>query len=162
MQQTEQTIPYSEGFPVSVLMEYPRKIGDEQDQGEVIGLVAGAAPEQPDQPVLVRSGERSEQYLWRGFRLPLYRDDAESYYMNLMGEQPRVFVLCRGRSGRLRPFRVTLSYDEAASYMEVDEPVFSLPMPPEVYRWLEGYVLEHYVPERKKKRKRDDWKQVRR
>jgi hypothetical protein len=62
----------------------------------------------------------------------------------------------------LRPFQVTLSYDEAASYMEVDEPVFSLPMPPEVYRWLEGYVLEHYVPERKKKRKRDDWKQVRR
>ena len=55
-----------------------------------------------------------------------------------------------------------LSYDEATSYMEVDEPVFSLPMPPEVYRWLEAYVLEHYVPERKKKRKRDDWKQVRR
>lgn len=162
MQQTPQTIAYTEGFPVSVLMEYPREIDDDQDRGEVIGLVAGIAPEQSGQSALVRTGAHSEQYLWRGFRLLLYRDDAESYYMNLMGEQPRVFVLCRGRAGRLRPFRVTLSYDEAASYLEVDEPVFSLPMPREIYRWLEGYVLEHYVPERKKKRKRDDWKQARR
>lgn len=160
MQET-QAISFSEGFPVSVLMEYPRECDDELDVGEAVGLVAGAMPEQADQPALVRTDERSEQYLWRGFQLVLHRDDAESYYLNLMGDQPRVFVLCRGEGGRLRPYHATLSYGEAASYMEVDEPVFSLSMPPEVYRWLEAYVIENYVPERKKKRRRESWKQDR-
>jgi len=27
-----------------------------------------------------------------------------------------------------------------------------------VYRWAEKFVLEHYVPEKKKKRKRENWK----
>jgi hypothetical protein len=53
---------------------------------------------------------------------------------------------------------VTLSYDEAAAYTEVEEEVFAVPMPPEVYRWVENYVLEHYVPEKRRKRKRVDWK----
>jgi hypothetical protein len=42
--------------------------------------------------------------------------------------------------------------------MEVEEDVFSVPMPAEIYRWVENFVLQHYVPERRKKRKREDWK----
>jgi hypothetical protein len=54
---------------------------------------------------------------------------------------------------------LTLSYDAAAAYMEVDELVSRVAMPAEVYRWAESFVMQHYVPERKKKRRRDDWKQ---
>jgi hypothetical protein len=54
---------------------------------------------------------------------------------------------------------VTASYGEAASYSEVDENVYAVPIPPEIYLWIEAYVLEHYVPEKRRKRKRDDWKQ---
>jgi hypothetical protein len=127
----------------------------------VIGVVAGAGREN-DGPrrILVHSGPGGKQYLWTGFRLKAHRDDAESYYFNLVSDHPSVFVVCRpGGDGRLRPSLVSVSYDEASSYLEVDEQVTRLPMPPEIYRWLESFVLRHYLPERKKKRRRDDWKQ---
>jgi hypothetical protein len=69
-------------------------------------------------------------------------------------------VVCREEDGeRPEPALVTASYGEAASYSEVDENVYAVPIPPEIYLWIEAYVLEHYVPEKRRKRKRDDWKQ---
>jgi hypothetical protein len=32
-------------------------------------------------------------------------------------------------------------------------------MPAELYRWAERFVLEHYFPEKHRKRKRDNWKE---
>ena len=43
--------------------------------------------------------------------------------------------------------------------MESDEAVESVAMPVELYRFVEQFVLEHYLPEKKKKRKRDNWKE---
>ena len=57
----------------------------------------------------------------------------------------------------LHPLLVTLSYDEMASYIEVDAPVFDLPIPPPVYEWVEAWVLENYQPEQRKKRTRQKW-----
>ena len=108
---------------------------------------------------LIHSDADSEQFLWTGFAINLHTDAAESYYFNLMGEKPSVFVVCRLEHGRLQPFLVTCSYDEADAYMEVDESVSAVAMPPEIYRWCEAFVLAHYVPEKKRKRKRDNWKQ---
>ena len=62
-------------------------------------------------------------------------------------------------NGPLRPLIVTLSYDEAASYLESDDIVESVAMPAELYRWVENFVLEHYLPQKKKKRKRENWKE---
>lgn len=149
-------------FPVSVMMVFCAPGGKPWDTGhwDVAGVVAGeslAADEGASNPVHADSGD--QRTLWPGFRLELYRDDAAGYYHNLMGTEPRVFVVCReAAAGRLEPAMVTLSYDEAAAYTEVEEEVFAVPMPPEIYRWAERFVLEHYVPERKKKRKREDWK----
>ena len=42
--------------------------------------------------------------------------------------------------------------------METDEIVESVGMPAELYRWVERFVLQHYVPEKRRKRKRDNWK----
>ena len=43
--------------------------------------------------------------------------------------------------------------------METDEIVETVAMPPELYRWAEHFVLKHYVPEKHKKRKRENWKE---
>jgi hypothetical protein len=59
-----------------------------------------------------------------------------------------------------RPFLVSLSFDEANAYLETDDvDVFPVAMPPELYRWIEAFVLAHYVPEPRRKRKRDDWRE---
>ena len=78
-----------------------------------------------------------------------------------MSDNPQAFVICRNEeevNDQIQPFLVTLSSDEANSYMEVDELVYSVKMPAELYRWVEQFVLEYYIPVKKKKRKRINWK----
>ena len=149
-------------IPVAVILAYPRRSHSDAEPraGEVVGVVtrspsakAGIRKQQ-----LIHSDADSYQFLWTGFAITLHTDAAESYYFNLMGEKPSVFVVCRLEQGQLQPFLVTCNYDEADSYMEVDESVAAVAMPPEIYRSCEAFVLAHYIPEKKRKRKRDDWK----
>jgi len=97
-----------------------------------------------------------EQYLWSGLPLSLYADECESYYYNLMADNPLIFVISRTNEvlNQPEPFVVTASFDEANAYQESDDQVFSAAMAPDIYRWIEGFVLENYVPEKKYKRKR--------
>ena len=150
-------------FLISVLLQV-RATPDnpwQSESWEIGGIVvrqenAAALPSR--QTLRETTDERT--YLYNGFSVELYRDDAESYYHNLMAEKPSAFVQCsRDENGALIPQSVTLSYAEANSYMEVDDDVFAVAMPPELYRWVERFVLENYVPEKKKKRKRENWKQ---
>ena len=105
------------------------------------------------------------QYSWRGYDVALYLDDIESYHFNLEGESLWIFVIgeyadAEDEAGEIVPLLVTLSYDEAASYMETDSLVFNLPIPGEIQLWVERYVLDHYRPVEKKKRKRQRWQQA--
>ena len=38
--------------------------------------------------------DSSEQFLFEGYCIELFADDAESYYANLTARQPGVFVVC--------------------------------------------------------------------
>lgn len=107
----------------------------------------------------IYGGEQSRQYLWSGLTLTLYRDAAESYWYNLVGENPSLYVIC-GRRGEheLAPLRVTVNYDEAAAHMETDTKVLSTRLPPQIYQWLESYVLNNYTPREPDKRQRKQWK----
>jgi hypothetical protein len=128
---------------------------------DIVGVAAGAAVAQGDGPMLVATDESgTEHYLWPGFKVSLFADEAESYYHNLMAEKASCYVVVReAESGeRPQPFLVTLSFDEAHAYLEGDDSVHAVPMPPELYRWAEAFVLAHYVPEQRKKRKRQNWK----
>jgi hypothetical protein len=159
--------PLPNTFPVAVLLRFqetpdnPWQDGSWSVEGVVVteagaGSGSGRSEQEP-----VHSSAGSRLYLSGGFQLELYPDDAESYYQNLMAERPAAFVLCdRLEDGRIQPRHVTLSYAEGSSFMEMEEEVYSVPLAPELHRWLEQYVLEHYVPEKKKKRKRDDWKET--
>ncbi len=88
----------------------------------------------------------------------LHKDEVQSYYHNLMAENPKVFVISNcGEAGVPQPFLVSASFDEAHAYLEAEGEVEALPMPPEICRWIEGFVVSHYIPERKIKRKRRNW-----
>jgi hypothetical protein len=151
-------------YPVAVLVEFQVIHGNRWIDGRwaVTGVVAGERlADDGIHRKLVHSSEAGQQYLWTGLRIELHPDDTESYYCNLMSDNPGVFVICSEEQGEpLQPGIVTLSYGEATSYMETDQRVERVAMPAELYRCLEQYVLANYVPEKKKKRKRDDWKET--
>lgn len=148
-------------FPVSVILQQQQLTRGPWTfpSWTVVGVVAGeriAGDELECQ--LIRAEDGKEQLLWRGLVVRLYRDAAESYWYNLVGRQPSLFVMCReDEEHGLRPCHVSANYDEAGAYMEADEQVFSTPLPPEVYLWIEQFVVEHARPQAPKKRKRKNW-----
>ena len=106
----------------------------------------------------IREDEDEAQYLWSGLPLELYRDEAEAYWYNLTSEKPSLFVICHeSPDGELTPFRVTADRDAASVCLESEDQVFSVPVPPEIYQSLEQFVVQHYVPKERKKRKRKNW-----
>ena len=150
--------------PVAVLVEYQLVHDNRWIDGRwvVTGVVASKQPAAAGlQRRLVHSGDEAQQYLWTGLSIELHKDDAESFYCNLMSDNPSVFVICdEEQDEALQPSIVTLSYAEATTYMENEQRVERVEMPAELYRWLEQYVLANYVPEKRKKRKRVDWKET--
>lgn len=151
-------------FPVSVILQRrPFQHGPwSLPRWELVGVVAGEAiaGEGGISRRVIRSDEHSEQYLWTGFKVELHKDSAESYWYNLVGKTPSLFVICRSdpeNESELLPYAVSANHDEAGAHMEADDTVFSAPMPPEVYQWLERYVVANYVPQEPHKRKRKRW-----
>ena len=121
----------------------------------VLGVVAGESLAAPEPGfTVVREEGHLQQRLWRGLELWLYPDSAESYWYNLTAEKPALFVVCRDDEGEFRPVVVTANHDEAAAYGEVDDLVYTVDIPPEVHQRLERYVVDHYRPEPRKKRRR--------
>jgi hypothetical protein len=100
--------------------------------------------------VLVDEGGTT-QWLYPGFDIDLRRDEADGYYMNVSTQQPSVFVLWRMEAALAVPQFVTVSYAEAARWMDAGERVDLVPMPHAMYEWVGGYVERNYRPEPKKK-----------
>ncbi len=152
----------SPSYTVAVVMERRRKSGGRwsRDHWQALGIVmndgkgaSGAGG------TLIRQDAEREQYLYRGFSLALHRDEAESYYYNLLSERPGVFIICREDpvDNRVVPVLTRISHYEAEAYLEAGDEVHAVPMPPEIYRWVERFVLDRYQPEIKKARKRENW-----
>ena len=110
-------------------------------------------------PIYARDGEA--QFLWSGLTLVLHRDLAEDYWYNLTGENPSLYVICHeSPEGELTPFRVTADHDSAAVCLESDDQVFAVAIPPEIYQHLEQFVVKHFVPRERQKRKRKNWSET--
>lgn len=129
---------------------------------DVAGVVSVAPETEDGFRMITDSGDR-QQYLYTSLVVLLHKDECESYYHNMKSPQPGCFVVARRSSDdeneAPEPFLITLSFDAAHSYQEGDDLVYAVPIPPELYQWSEAYVIEHYAPEKRKKRKRTDWKQ---
>lgn len=114
-------------------------------------------PDEGDEPVVGRvvfSDEQATHYIYSGFSLELHRDEAENYFLNIGGTDPKVFVMWRLEDDVAKPYEVSVSFGEAARWMDSGESVDGVAMPPDIARWVSDYVVRHYVPDVKKPKKR--------
>jgi hypothetical protein len=156
------TKPTDTEFPVSVVMERREKRRDRWQfvEWKAVGVLTGQEHlADTSRQVTIHEDGDCRRVLWTNFRVKLVKDGAESYWSNLMAEYPSLFVVCRRDEGcdEPEPFLVTANYDEIIGYQEVDDDVYRIPLPADIYQWLERYVVTNYVPQQKKKRKRADW-----
>ena len=149
-------------FPVAVILEkylIERKFWS-LPEWRLFGIVAGqnvAGGELDCRQV--RNEPGAEQYLWRGLQLRLHIDGCESYWLNLIAEIPVLYLVCEDESedGLLHPLLITADCDEASAYLEGEGRVLQAPMPSEIYKAIESFVLQNYHPEPMQKRKRKRW-----
>lgn len=145
-------------FPVAVIIE---KIRLENrwvsEKWEAIGVVPDFEAAAVDRPArLIFEDENRARYLAGHFPLELFRDEVDNYHLNLTSPEPRVFVMWRIEDDFARPTEVSLSYGEAARWLDSGEQCDGVPMPPEIADWLGDFVNTHYKPAVRKKNKRND------
>ncbi|MCF8165786.1 MAG: DUF3305 domain-containing protein [Rhodoferax sp.] len=120
--------------------------------------------------------EQSESWLFTGFDLNLFPDEAEGYYLNLSATLPAWFVMWRLEEDVERyidaqsidlakseptfaiPHRISVSYNEAGRLLDGGESVDSVLLSTEHASWLQEYVNEHYRPESKKRHRPESFK----
>jgi Protein of unknown function (DUF3305) len=115
--------------------------------------VASVRPDVGGAPRVIVDHDDLMQKLYPGFDLTIYRDEAEGYYLNASAEKPAVFVSWRvdEASGDGYPFLATLSYYEAARWMDGGETVDRVDAPVDLVVWLGTWVEDNYRPEAKKR-----------
>jgi hypothetical protein len=128
---------------------------------EVIAQEAGFGT----QPRLLRQGDDGEHWLYPGFMVELFRDDAEGYHLNATTPAPCWFVLWRMEEEATladeplaRPIAVSLSYHDAGRWLDAQETVEQVPAPPDVLEWMQAFVQEHYVVEPKRRKRPESFK----
>jgi hypothetical protein len=138
---------------VSVVMELTQILDNrwQSEKWEPVGVVPDTG-EHGAAPSLLQEDGRRTQWLHPGFRLELFHDEAEGYYLNLASPRPFVFVNWLDENGMAVPKSVTVSYNEAARQMDGGAQVDGVPLLEEWRPWLADYVGRHYKPEPKKKR----------
>ena len=102
---------------------------------------------------------------WRctGLAIELHPSEIEGYYLNASTREPKVFVLWRmAEAGeevepRARPLIVTLSYAEAARFLDAGEQVDAVPIPTALFAALDSFVAANYRPEPRRKVKRNEF-----
>lgn len=126
------------------------------EKWEAIGVVPAFGVKLDDLPRRIFADETRQHYLAGRFELELFRDEAEGYHLNLTSPQPRAFVMWRLEDDFARPYGVTLSYTEAARFLDAGEQVDGVPLPPEIADWLGDFVNTHYRPAPRRKIRRND------
>jgi len=117
--------------------------------------VCGVIPDVGGESHTIVDTEALLRKVYPGFELGLYRDEAEGYYLNVSSEVPSVFVSLRidEASGDPYPFQATLSYNEAARWMDASERVERVAASPEIAGWATDWVAANYRPEPKKRQR---------
>lgn len=106
----------------------------------------------------VRDDPGDTRWLFSGFDIRLFSDEAEGYFLNIDSPAPCWFVMWRiediNGAEIAVPKQITLSYNEAARLMDGGEQVDTLPATSEVIAHLAEFVQQHYRPEPKRKRRK--------
>lgn len=120
------------------------------DSWSAVGVVPDRGDLGPFQ-MLSESPER-DYYLVSGIDLELHTDENEGYYENIMAPDSKVFVLWRMQEGRAMPARASVSYVEGTRMFDSGEEADGVTMPADIYRWVAGYLREHFTPRPRKGR----------
>jgi hypothetical protein len=150
-------------FPVAVIMQriaLTNRWANERWEAVAVETCADTAAE----PEYVQLSDGPEGTRWRcaGHVIEMHPVESEGYYLNTSAREPRVFVLWRmaepedSVDPRARPLIVTVSYGEAARFLDAGEQVDAVPMPAAILAALESFVAAHYKPEPHKKAKRNE------
>ena len=117
--------------------------------------LVGAVPDVGGEERVIFESPRVRRTLHPGFILTLFDDEAEGYYLNASSGEPSVFVSLRTdeATGDVRPFQATLSYNEAARWMDGGERVERYPAWFELAAWMGAWVEANYRPEPKKRQR---------
>ena len=121
----------------------------------VTGVQTCALPICTEARVLRDDGKR-QCTLHPNFRLELFRDEAEGYFLNLSTGTPVWFVVWRTDDedpSRAWPETVSVSYTEAGRWLDAQERVDNVPLTADLAAWLQAYTEVHYRPEPKKRRR---------
>ena len=120
--------------------------------------------------------DQGESWLFTGYELNLFPDEAEGYYLNLSAAQPCWFVMWRLEEDIARyidaqsielakseetiavPHRISVSYNEAGRLLDGGESVDNVPLSTEHASWLQEFVNENYRPEPKKRHRPESFK----
>ena len=122
----------------------------ETHRWEVLGVV----PDVGGEARTILDTPQSLRRLFPGFEVTLFRDEAEGYYLNVSSDAPSVFVSVRlDEAGDMYPFLATLSYNEAARWMDGGEKVERTVVWPELAAWMGQWVEDNYRPEPKKRQR---------
>ena len=119
------------------------------------------------QPRLLLDTPQEQRWLHPNFRVELFRDDCEGYYLNYTAPAPCYFVLWRMEEEPTiapepiaRPVMVSVSYHDAGRWLDAQETVENVPAPPHIVDWINRFAQEHYVPEPKKRKRPESFRRL--
>ena len=146
---------------VDVLMEcVPLTSRWASERWQPAAVVLDTAPSPKPGPTRESGEGGREQWRFGGLEIELHRSEAEGYFLNMTSPDPRVFVMWRmseeGVSPPAHPVIVTVSYNEAARFMDGGEQVDGVPMIPALAHWVRAFVADNYKPEPRRKAVRND------
>ena len=108
-----------------------------------------------------------ERWKHDSYVVNLYTDDTEGYYLNVTTDAPCWFVLWRMEEEAsitdepiAKPEMVSLSYHDAGRWLDAQETVEQVPLPPEIVAWLQAFVDEYHVAEIKKRKRPESFKRL--
>jgi hypothetical protein len=108
--------------------------------------------------------QQGRRWLYTGFNLDVFVDEAEGYFLNVSSEKPCWFVMWRLEEvSSLEevvavPHRVMLSYNEAARLLDGGEQVDQITLDPLILESLQQFVAENYRPQVKKRHRPESFK----
>lgn len=109
--------------------------------------------------------DNEERWLHPGFKVTLFTDDAEGYYLNVTTPQPCFWVVWRMEEEASLadepvaiPQVVTLSYHDAGRWLDAQETVEQVAAPRDVVQWVQDFVDQHHVLEAKRRQRPQSFK----
>ncbi len=162
-EKSEMSLPVRPEYKVAIVLEKQEKTVNSWSsyQWELAAVLSDEdGPDSLQGPIVIRESQKLSQYLWKGLKIRLFVDASEGYWYNLLSDVPFAFVVCEADSvddDVPVPLLVTVSQDEAGAHLETDSLVLSGPLPADIRDQTEQFVVNNYVPQVKKKRKRRNW-----